>query len=157
MDSPSQRPGGSLHSHAQHNTPGLTRRRFLQTSAAATAGLMTTPASQLAAQVVLAPFPGMPRPIPGGLTITEEVTWPLYLPTVVLDPEAESIQEGEGDPSTITDFDGVVAIYEGFGGIGTETVGGVEAQRFWAVDARYIAGRYIDMDGQERQGAFTFL
>ncbi len=84
-----------------------------------------------------------PKPIPGGL-MAGGVGYHVYLP-------------GAGaEPSTITDFNGVVAIQQ-VGGTGMGRQGGVVAPFPFEVDVRFMRGRYIAEDGKLRKGTFAFI
>ncbi len=94
-----------------------------------------------------------PRPIPGGIVVLDQQRFHAYPPGRMnpLDP-ASPISE----PSTITDFDGVLAIAQTLGrGTGVEK--GVEAPMTFDSDMRFMAGRYIGMDGQTYTGTFGFI
>jgi hypothetical protein len=82
-----------------------------------------------------------PRPIPGGIQPfgpgTE--TFHVFLP-------------GAGDPSTITDFDGVVGIAD-VQGVGT----GANARSAFDADMRFMRGRYVGLDGRRHHGTFGFV
>lgn len=94
-----------------------------------------------------------PRPIPGGIITLDDRRYHAYAPGRVdpLDP-ASPINE----PSTITDFDGVVAIAQTVGR-GTGVEHGVEMPVTFDCDIRLMAGRYVGMDGQVHEGQFGFL
>jgi hypothetical protein len=57
-----------------------------------------------------------------------------------------------GDPSTITDFDGVVGISE-IQGVGR----GPNANRAFDADVRFMTGHYIGVDGRRHRGTFGFV
>jgi hypothetical protein len=82
-----------------------------------------------------------PRPIPGGIQPGGPGTevFHVFLP-------------GAGDPSTITDFDGVVGIAE-VQGVGT----GTNSQSHFDADIRFMRGRYVGLDGHRHQGTFGFV
>ena len=84
-----------------------------------------------------------PKPIPGGL-VAGDHGYHLYLP-------------GEGmEPSTITDFNGVVAIQQ-VQGTGMGRQGGIVAPFPFEVDVRFMKGKYIAEDGKLRSGTFAFI
>jgi hypothetical protein len=82
-----------------------------------------------------------PRPIPGGIQPGGPGTevFHVFLP-------------GAGDPSTITDFDGVIGIAD-VQGVGT----GANSQSHFDADMRFMRGRYVGVDGHRRQGTFGFV
>jgi hypothetical protein len=84
---------------------------------------------------------GQPRPIPGGVQPFGPGTevFHLFLP-------------GTGDPSTITDFDGVVGIAD-ITGVGT----GANAGHAFDADVRFMRGRYLGLDGRRQHGTFGFI
>lgn len=94
-----------------------------------------------------------PRPIPGGVLVLDERRYHAYVPGRVdpLDPTSPI-----NEPSTITDFDGVVAITE-TQGTGTGVEHGVEVPLRFYADMRFMAGRYVGRDGQLHQGQFGFI
>ncbi|HYZ91895.1 MAG TPA: hypothetical protein VFA34_05815 [Actinomycetota bacterium] len=105
-------------------------------------------AGALAAGTVLKPGAAWagssdPKPIPGGLGGGGQ-GYHVYLP-------------GEGaEPSTIFDFNGIVAIQQ-VGGTGMGRQGGVVAPFPFEVDVRFMAGKYIAEDGKLRRGTFAFI
>lgn len=94
-----------------------------------------------------------PRPIPGGFMTLDERRYHAYAPGRVdpLDPSSPI-----NEPSTITDFDGVVAISQTVGkGMGVEH--GVEMPMTFDCDLRFMAGRYVGTDRAVHQGLFGVL
>ncbi len=94
-----------------------------------------------------------PRPIPGGIVVLDDRRFHVYPPgrSNPLDPSSPI-----NEPSTITDFDGVVAITQTLGkGIGVER--GTEMALTFDSDMRFMAGRYVGMDGMEHEAAFGFI
>jgi hypothetical protein len=65
-----------------------------------------------------------------------------------------TIDTGEGDPSTITDFNGTVGVFEPFGGVGTDNEGNT---LYWAADVRFMDGEFIDANQNQQEGAFAFI
>lgn len=94
-----------------------------------------------------------PRPIPGGVVVLDQRRYHAYVPgrTNPLDPGSPI-----NEPSTITDFDGVIAITQ-TQGTGTGIEHGVEAPMSFDADMRFMAGRYVGRDGEVHQGAFGFI
>jgi hypothetical protein len=103
------------------------------------------------------PGTGEPRPIPGGTDLS--VINPalpfvhFYFPTGG-PPGALTIESGQGDPSTITDFNGFVGVGEWAGDAGTDQAA---TTLYWSADVRFMDGEYIGLDGSHRQGAFAFI
>jgi len=64
------------------------------------------------------------------------------------------VERGCGDPSLITDFNGLIGVGEWGGGTGTDQDG---ITLYWAADLRFMDGEYIDLNGHQRQGAFAFI
>jgi hypothetical protein len=90
---------------------------------------------------------GLPKHIPGGIRIFGPGTRVFHLFPPI--PGYE--------PSTITDFDGVVgaAAVKGFGT--AENGQGEKSRRPFDVDMRFMQGRFIDRAGGERHGTFAFI
>jgi hypothetical protein len=94
-----------------------------------------------------------PRPIPGGIVALDERRFHVYPPGRANPVDASS---PINEPSTITDFDGVVAITQTLGhGVGIER--DTEMALTFDSDMRFMAGRYVGMDGVEHEGAFGFI
>jgi hypothetical protein len=66
----------------------------------------------------------------------------------------ERIENGRGDPSMITDFNGFIGVGEWGPGTGKDQAGNT---LFWEADVRFMDGEYIGLDGRHRQGAFAFV
>jgi hypothetical protein len=97
----------------------------------------------------------MPRPIPGGTTIDGLGKFHFYFPTSPNPAGSQdTIQNGHGDLSTITDFNGFVGTGEWGGGTGKDADGRTV---FWAADVRFMDGDYIGLDGRHHSAAFAFL
>jgi len=130
------------------------RRRFLRQGAAVAgglAGLATLGPATAFAKGPKGPKDGDPSPIPGGLLIAPDFS--SFTP-VTSDPTIHVLGPFVGvEMSTITDFDGTVAAAE-IQGTARDNKGGV----YWFdCDMRFMEGRYIDVDGHERNGAFGFV
>jgi hypothetical protein len=129
---------------------GLTRRQFIRTAAvgagvAAGSGLW----GPLLRPALAAGGTGglLPRHVHGGLRPFGPGTRVFH----VFLPGAGS------EPSTITDFDGVVGLASAKGS-GTATNGkGEKSTRPFDVDLRFMKGRYIGRDGKEHHGTFGFI
>jgi hypothetical protein len=138
---PSRQPQSDGHSHFWERA-GVSRRNFLSAAAAA-AGLAAAPRSGLALS-----FDSSPRPIPGGIQ-------PLGPGTELFHvfPAAPGTE-----PSTITDFNGVVgvAVVDGtWSGGGVTAPPGVEL--VFDTDMRFMKGEYVGVDGNHHHGAFIFV
>jgi hypothetical protein len=98
---------------------------------------------------------GQPRPIPGGTTVDGLGFFHFYFPTSP-NPvgSTDTIENGRGDPSTITDFNGFIGVGEWAGGTGTDQAGNT---LYWAADLRFMAGEFIGLDGGHHEGAFAFV
>jgi hypothetical protein len=90
---------------------------------------------------------GDPSPIPGGIAAD------LQTP-VTSNPYIHVLAPWVGfEMSTITDFDGVVGGAE-IQGTARDNKGG----SYWFdCDMRFMTGRYVDMNGHRRDGAFGFV
>jgi hypothetical protein len=66
----------------------------------------------------------------------------------------DTIENGRGDPSLITDFRGSVGVGEWSGGTGTDQHG---TGLFWAADVRFMDGEFIALNGRRVRAAFAFL
>jgi hypothetical protein len=94
-----------------------------------------------------------PRPIPGGIVVLDDRRFHVYPPGRANPLDGSSPMN---EPSTITDFDGVVAITQTLGN-GTGIERGSEMALTFDSDMRFMAGRYVGMDGVEHEGAFGFI
>jgi hypothetical protein len=93
-----------------------------------------------------------PLPIPAGIpNPTGGPILHLNLPGPADTPPA-SPHVGH-DPSTITDFNGVIGVAH-VQGTGTDGDGNT---LFWDVDLRFMKGIYKGVDGQAHFGTFTFV
>jgi hypothetical protein len=141
--------------HAHFWERALSRRQLLGRSAAA-AGVAVGSAFGLPAVArAAARAQGSPRPIPGGTTIDGLGLFHFYFPTAK-NPAGSTvtIQNGEGDPSTISDFNGFIGVGDFGGGTGKDENG---RTLYWAADVRFMDGEYVGLDGRDRQGAFAFV
>jgi hypothetical protein len=84
-----------------------------------------------------------PKPIPGGLVVGDQ-GYHVFLPGAT------------NEPSTITDFDGVVGILQ-VQGSGTGRQGGAVVPLNFDNDMRFMQGRYIGQDGRLHHGTFGFI
>jgi hypothetical protein len=86
-----------------------------------------------------------PRPIPGGIDVGGK-TFHVFTP-------ASGVE-----PSTITDFDGVVGIANiGGTGTGTDTATGKTTSLVFDADMRFMKGTFVALDGDEHRGTFGFV
>lgn len=124
-------------------TPRPSRRRFLGAMAGALgAGLAFPGATRAGGPIVL------PRPVPGGVRPLGPGT-PIFhvFPPVPL-----------AEPSTITDFNGVIGVTELQGtGTGANTKTGTSAQLSWDIHMVFMKGEYIGVDNHHHQGTFGFI
>src|SRR5688572_394507 len=145
-----RRPSGG---HARCCGQALTRRPFLRSAAAAAgaAGALAgagLPGLALAAK----PTGGDPKPIPWTTDLT-----PLGIPGVSIHLLLPGLLHNANDePSSITDFHGDLA-YAVIDGSGTGTSNGTTKAYNYEVDVRVMSGTYLDVHGQQRQGAFALL
>jgi len=98
---------------------------------------------------------GDPRPIPGGTTIDGLGLFHFYFPTAN-NPVGSTnfIEDGTGDPSLITDFNGFI----GVGDWGPGTVKDSHGNTlYWAADLRFMDGEFVGLDGHRHLGAFAFV
>jgi hypothetical protein len=142
--------------HAHFWERALSRRQFLGTAAivgggAATAGLWSPLLAEAATDT------STPKPIPGGTLLPFQPTpFHFYFPTA--NPfSASTIENGQGDPSTIFDFKGSVAVADltgtGRGKSGTDE----SVPMFWAADVRVMKGTFVSTAGTTNRGAFAFI
>jgi hypothetical protein len=149
------RSGGEPYGHAHFWERALSRRQFLGRTAGV-AGVAVGSAFGLPAIAKAAsPARAAPRPIPGGTTIDGLGKFHFFFPTAN-NPvgSTDTVQNGHGDPSVITDFNGFVGVGDWGGGTGKDEDG---RTLFWAADVRFMDGEYIGLDGREHQGAFAFV
>ncbi|MGQ0548206.1 MAG: hypothetical protein ACT4PY_00845 [Armatimonadota bacterium] len=123
----------------------LTRRRLLGVAAGA-AGAAVLSRFWLPALAQAAPMGG-PKPIPGGITAPfAKGVFHVFLP------------EPGKEPSTITDFDGVVGLSVVRGACTkTRLAGGAPQRLIYETDMRFMKGRYVGADGTSTTGTFGFV
>lgn len=139
--------------HAHFWERAMSRRRLMRVVGVAglsLAGRRLLPPR--AAWAESSPGGAEPRPIPGGFATVDDRRWHVYVPgpSNPLDPNSVP-----NEPSTITDFDGVVAVCQ-VHGTGTEEGGPAGLFPFDA-DLRIMSGRYRGMDGAVHEGTFGFV
>lgn len=134
----------------------LDRRAFVQGAAGTAAGLAASLALPHAAAADdehdecrgERPRVVPPRPIPGGINV-----WAPGPSTVTLPFTGLTLQGVDADPSTITDFDGFVAVAFHAG-----TATASDGTRFnLETDMRTYRGAYVDAAGTRRFGTFAFI
>src|SRR5262250_2120666 len=122
------------HSHLWERA--LSRRQLLVRSAGL-AGIVLGPAFGLPA-IAKAKVPGNgeQRPIPGGTILGPPGLFHFYFPTSPNPPNSpDTVERGSGDPSLITDFNGLIGVGEWGGGTGTDQDG---ITLYWAADLRFM-------------------
>lgn len=128
--------------HAHFWERALSRGRFVKVAAGTTGAILGADLLPLLARAA-PPSNATPKPIPGGFTIGDTTYH------VLGGPGAE--------PSSITDFNGVVGIAFVMGtGTGTSTSNGSESLLFDS-DMRFMTGEYVAVDGHHYQGTFGFV
>ncbi len=123
----------------------LSRRQVMRTMAGATGAVLG--AGAVLPMLTQAADAADPRPIPMGIQPFGPGTevFRIFLP------------EPGNEPSTITDFNGVVAVTQVQGtGMGTDA-SGAKIPLLFDVDARLMQGDYIGMDGRVHTGAFALI
>ena len=123
----------------------LSRRTFVQTAAGVTGVVIGSQFARPA--VVRAGAQAAPKPIPGGT----------HLPFLNDDEIVHFFFPARGaEPSTITDFRGVVGIGNA-DGMGTATMDGISSRLAFGADCRFMKGRYVGDDGAQHSGTFGFI
>jgi hypothetical protein len=97
---------------------------------------------------------GEARPIPGGTQIGPFGFFHFYFPAANPVGATDTIANGRGDPSLITDFNGFIGVGEWGPGTGKDQASNM---LYWEADVRFMDGEYIGLDGRHRQGAFAFI
>ena len=141
-------------SHSGHHYGGhthfweralLSRRQFMTAAAGATGVVL---GSGLWMPGLASAHSIAPRPIPGGVQ-------PFGPGTEVFHvfPIAAGVE-----PSSITDFHGAIGAAEVQGtGTATNTETGATSSLVFDVDARFMQGIYIGVDGESHHGTFSFI
>jgi hypothetical protein len=99
-----------------------------------------------------APSNAAPMPIPGGFQPFGPAG-PLFHVLGGLNPDGSL-----AEPSSITDFNGVISITFVMGnGTGTDTNTGAATRLIVDSDMRFMSGEYIGVDGHHYHGTFGFV
>jgi|SRR5579859_52598 len=130
--------------HAHFWERALSRRQFLGTSALATGLALGADLWMPAVAQAAAPFVA-PQPIPGGIVVGGTL-FHVFLPGHA------------AEPSTITDFHGMIGVAHVSGaGTGINTTTGEQRRLTFDVDNRFMKGTYVGVDGQTHVGTFGFV
>jgi hypothetical protein len=129
--------------HAHFWERALSRRQVLVTGAGGVAAAAAVlGASHWSAGLLHAaePVPAAPRPIPETIPGT---------PFHILFP-------GQGEPLSITDFNGAFGIAH-IQGSGTGTLAGTSESLLFDADMRFMQGEYVGVDGRHYHSTFGFV
>lgn len=140
-------PGAYGHRHFWERA--MSRRQFMGTAAVASGAALTS-SLWMPALVEAAGSDARPRPIPEFLTLPDGT---------VLKPFHVQLAGFPGmEPSTITDFKGVVgaALINGTGKR-TDDEDGQQSPLFFDTDMRFMQGEYISLSGQRHEGTFGLV
>jgi hypothetical protein len=98
--------------------------------------------------------PGVPLPCP----VTPHFFFPGNVEGLAAPTDPTGPQAGGRDPSTIFDFDGVLAEADvSLTGTGTDTTTGASAPYSFDADMRFMAGKFVGTDRRVHEGAFVFI
>lgn len=137
-------PAGPGHRHGLDRA-GVSRRRFLALSAGATGMAIGAGIVGPGAAFARGRHFSAARPIPGGIEVNGQRFH-------VFEPEPGK------EPSTITDFDGVVGVAHLSGeGTGTDTRTGRRSRLIYDVDMRFMDGTYVGFDGHRHDAVYGFV
>ena len=144
-----------------HKHGTLTRRQFLKAGGAATA-LAVGSGLGLSQPAWAAPRTSSadPRPIPYGtpFLFPDPTIFHVEAPGYPLPNPPFDTNPATSDPSTITDFNGVVGlVYVGGQGTHHDLVTNQTNTLYWEVDMRFMVGEYVGQDGRHHHGTFGFV
>jgi hypothetical protein len=128
------------HGHTHFWDRAVSRRGFIAAGAGAAGAVALWP--MLGSTTALAGGSGEPKPVAGGS----------FGPA---GPRVWVPQRGL-EPSTISDFDGMVGLVDMYGSGEAYQSGHTFPANFNA-DMRFMTGRYVDLDGVTREGSFGFF
>jgi len=132
--------------HAHFWDRALSRRQLFQATAGVTGVALSASLLSPLAPTLFASPPAstvLPNPIPGGLTAFGNL-FHFVLP-------------GSGqEPSTITDFNGIVGVAH-VGGTGTGVDSSGSQRLIFDNDCRFMDGVYVGVDGKVHRGAIGFV
>lgn len=138
--------------HAHFWDRALTRRQALRLAAGTAAGtVFALPGVAGAARTAT----GMPRAIPGGTQVDGLGFFHFFFPSD--NPfSTNTVKNGTGDISTITDFVGFVGVGDWSGGTGRDPAN-PGTTLFWNADVRFMDGTFFDTSGRPQHGSFAFV
>ena len=145
-----QRAESTAHKIAR-SASGVSRRRFIQTTGSVVAAGAALGRQVLRPQILSAQG-DEPLPIPGGS--------PLLSPFHIYGPTPDgSFDPIDAEPSTITNFDGVVGLAYINGMVTRMHIpsGATAKFPFLSSDMRFMRGVYRGVDGKPRQGTFALI
>ena len=142
--------------HAHFWERALSRRRFMQGTSSAAAGMLLLGSSRW--MPASAAVPGnTPKPIPGGFTASG-VGCSSSSPEIFHNFGPNVFDPPDTDRSGIFDFKGDIgyAIIDGTG-TGRNTTTGATRPLAFDVDLRFMQGAYIGVNGKRREGTFCLI
>jgi len=146
--------GGTQIGHHHFWDRALSRRQLFAKVAGVGGAAITAPLILPRTAGATRPGLGEARPIPGGTQIGPFGVFHFFFPAANPVGATDTIENGRGDPSLITDFNGFIGIGEWGPGTGKDHANNT---LYWEADVRFMDGEYIGLDGRHRQGAFAFI
>jgi hypothetical protein len=139
---------------AGHQHRHLSRRALLQGAAGAGAAVVASGViGGAGGHRAWAADDPRPKPIPGGIVVGGQ-GFHVNNPGPMTGNDPTNVD----DMSSITDFDGVLAVSHIQGtGVGTDKTTGLSQPMAFDTDMRFMQGTYIGMDGKRREGSFGFI